>query len=93
MMDGGLFVLLWIVLTTVLLIIQRTEPAKKRGVMFVMGLFGIPLLWFINLRNAWGTAIVALIAAMIVSFLFWVLVGRYNPVGSSDSIRVLGMDD
>jgi hypothetical protein len=92
-MDGGLFVLVWLVLTVVFLIIQRTERVKKRGVMFVMLLFAVPLAWFINLRDAWGGAVVALIAAVVMNWLFWVLVGRYNPVGSSDNIRVLGMDD
>jgi hypothetical protein len=33
------------------------------------------------------------IFAVVVSFLFWLLVGRYNPVGTSDDIHVLGMDD
>jgi len=32
-------------------------------------------------------------AALIVNFLYWALFGRYNPVGSSDSIKVYGMDD
>jgi hypothetical protein len=31
--------------------------------------------------------------ALIFNLLFWVLLGRYNPPGSSDSIKVLGMDD
>ena len=34
----------------------------------------------------------AIIAALVVNFLFWALLGRYNPVGSSDSIRVYGLD-
>lgn len=92
-MDGGLFVLLWLVLTAVLLIIQRTERAKRRAVMFVMLLFAVPLAWFINLRGVWGGAVLAFLAAAFVNGLFWVVIGRYNPVGSSDNIRVLGMDD
>lgn len=39
------------------------------------------------------TAFWAVGAALIVNFLYWALLGRYNPVGSSDSIRVYGMDD
>ena len=32
-------------------------------------------------------------AALIINFLYWALFGRYNLVGSSDSIRVYGIDD
>ena len=35
----------------------------------------------------------SIIAALIFNLLFWVLIGRSNPPGSSDSIKVLGMDD
>ena len=32
-------------------------------------------------------------AGLIINFLYWALLGRYNPVGSSDAIKVYGMDD
>ncbi|MCC6891189.1 MAG: hypothetical protein IT321_00100 [Anaerolineae bacterium] len=51
------------------------------------------LLWLINIRGAWGEAVLGLIIAAVLNFLFYVLIGRYNPVGSSDDIHVLGMDD
>jgi hypothetical protein len=40
-----------------------------------------------NTRNA------ALLTAIAANVVFWVLVGRYNPPGSSDEIKVLGMND
>lgn len=40
-------------------------------------------------REAW----IALILALVLNFLFWALIGRYNPVHSSDEIQVIGMDD
>jgi hypothetical protein len=33
------------------------------------------------------------VVALVVNFLFWLLIGRYNPVGSSEDIQVLGLDD
>lgn len=39
-----------------------------------------------------GILVQALLLAIVVNFLFWALVGRYNPVGSSDSITVIGRD-
>lgn len=35
----------------------------------------------------------ALVSAVVINLLFWALVGRYNPPGSSDSIKVYGMDE
>jgi phosphotransferase system glucose/maltose/N-acetylglucosamine-specific IIC component len=92
-MDGGTVVLLSLVVGTILFILQRTEKQRKRGVQFVMGLLGLVVIWYVGMRQYWGEAVIALLIAMIVNFLFWVLIGRYNPVGSSDDIRVLGLDD
>jgi hypothetical protein len=46
--------------------------------------------WF---RDVHTEAWVALAAAVVLNLLFWLLIGRYNPVGSSDRIQVIGMDD
>ncbi|MBL8118629.1 MAG: hypothetical protein JNJ78_13945 [Anaerolineae bacterium] len=92
-MDLGLFLLLLFVLSTILFIIQRTEAKRRRVVIIVMGFFTLIVLWFVNLRQIWGEAILIFLLALFLNFLFWLLIGRYNPVGSSDSIRVLGMDD
>lgn len=35
----------------------------------------------------------ALIGALVINLLYWALLGRYNPPGSSDAIKVFGMDD
>jgi len=92
-MDLGLFLLLLFVLSTILFIIQRTEAKRRRVVIIVMGFFTLIVLWFVNLRQIWGEAILIFLLALFLNSLFWLLIGRYNPVGSSDSIRVLGMDD
>ena len=92
-MDLGLFLLLLFVLSTILFIIQRTEAKRRRVVIIVMGFFTLIVLWFVNLSQIWGEAILIFLLALFLNFLFWLLIGRYNPVGSSDSIRVLGMDD
>jgi biotin transporter BioY len=39
------------------------------------------------------TLTAALAAALLVNLSYWALFGRYNPVGSSDSIKVIGMYD
>ena len=46
--------------------------------------------WF---RDVHSEALFALVTAFLINFFFWALIGRYNPVGSSDRIQVIGMED
>ena len=92
-MQSGSALLLFIILAAIFFIIQRTEVKKRRGVAILMGLFGLVIVWYISTRQIWGEAFGALIAALFINLLFWLFIGRYNPVGSSDSIRVMGLDD
>lgn len=92
-MDGGLVILLVLSLGIVILVIQRTEAKRRRIVLIVMFLVLLVLGWLVNIRGAWGEAVVGLLIALFLNGLFYILIGRYNPVGSSDDIHVLGMDD
>ena len=92
-MDGGLVTLLVLSLGTVIFVIQRTEAKRRRIVLIVMFLVLLVLGWLVNMRGAWGEAALGLIIALILNGLFYILIGRYNPVGTSDDIHVLGMDD
>jgi hypothetical protein len=92
-MNGGTMLLLAFGFGTIVFVIQRTEAQRRRGVTIFMLLIVVGILWYVGMRQAWGEAVVGLIIALIVNLLFWMFIGRYNPVGSSDSIRVLGMDD
>jgi len=92
-MNTEYLVIYTIVLGVLIFFIQRTEAKRRLVVLIIMG---IPFLLLRNLavfrdveREAW----VGLAIALVLNFLFWVLIGRYNPVGSSDQIQVLGMDD
>jgi hypothetical protein len=91
-MDGTLFLMI-LVMTAVGLIIQRTEEKKRRGVLIVMGIFMLGVLYFVSLRDFWGGLVLSIVIAGVINLVYWMLVGRYNPVGTSDSIKVLGMDD
>lgn len=92
-MNWGLVVLLTAAISTIFIIIQRTEARRRRAVTWFMLLFFPVIVWFTSRRDGWGELIVALVIALLFNFLFWILIGRYNPVGSSDDIRVLGLDD
>jgi hypothetical protein len=89
----GILLLMILVMTAVVFIIQRTEGKKRRGVLIVMGIFMLGVFYFVSLRDFWGGLVLAVVIALVINIVYWMLVGRYNPVGSSDSIKVLGMDD
>lgn len=90
-MNGGYIVLIGVTFTILLIGVQRIEE-KRRGTIRRLVIFLALLLWAWrwHLRNE---HIIGLLIAVFFSFLFWLLIGRYNPVGSSDDIRVFGMDD
>lgn len=44
-------------------------------------------------RDIHTEAWLALGLAIVLNVIYWLIVGRYNPVASSDEIQVIGMDD
>lgn len=92
-MDSGAVVGLSLFLGLIMFFIQRTEVKKRRLVTRLMVIvIALTLVWA-ALRQLIGAFILALVIALVLNFIFWLLIGRYNPVGSSDDIQVLGMDD
>lgn len=92
-MDTGSLILLALSFTVIFIMVQRAEIKRKRVVRITAILLILFMIWYANATSLQSEALVGFIIAMVISFLFWLLIGRYNPVGSSDAIRVLGMDD
>ena len=92
-MDVGSLILLALSFTVLFILVQRAEASRKRIVRVVVFLLILFIAWYANTANLQREAIVGFIVGAVLSFLFWLLIGRYNPVGSSDDIHVLGMDD
>jgi hypothetical protein len=92
-MDMGITLLLTFLIGLMLFLIQRSERKRRRIVALGMLLGGELIRRYVWFRGVHTEAWVALIAALLLNALFWLLIGRYNPVGSSDRIQVLGMDD
>jgi hypothetical protein len=86
-------IILTILFTFLMLVIQRSESAKRRVVLLIMVPLFILIRNFVVYREVESEAWAALGIAFVLNFLFWLLIGRYNPVASSDDIRVLGLDD
>ncbi len=92
-MNVEYLLLLTILLSVLIFLFQRTETKKRLIVLAIMLIPIILIRNFVLYRNIEREAWVALGLALFLNFTFWVLIGRYNPVPSSDNIRVLGMDD
>ena len=92
-MDTGTFFTFTLLISLLLLMIQRSEAKRRLAVALLMIIPGILLRNLAIYRDVEREAWFALVAALVLNFLFWVLIGRYNPVPSSDEIRVLGLDD
>ena len=92
-MDIGSLILLSLSFAVIFILLQRSEAKRRRIVIFCMFLVILLIVWYAGMTNLQREALFGFIMGLIFSFLFWVLIGRYNPVGSSDNIHVLGMDD
>lgn len=92
-MNWGSFIILTGWFGMMFLLIQRTEARRRRTVTILMIFAGILTFIWAAGQNLSGVLVGAVITAFIFNFLFWLLIGRYNPVGSSEDIRVIRMDD
>lgn len=92
-MDAGMLLLMTLSFGVLLLLMQRSE-VKRRKVVIVLLLpvVGI-VVHYANARDYLREALIGFLLALVLNGLFWLLIGRYNPVGNSDSIKVLGLDD
>ncbi|MCY3780439.1 MAG: hypothetical protein OXG78_09040 [Chloroflexi bacterium] len=93
-MDWNYVALIAVTVTLLLLMIQRTEPKRRRLAIFVVVLCSLVIRHNAFLKgDLHDETLVAFLIALVLSLLFWLLIGRYNPVKSEDNVRVLGMDD
>jgi hypothetical protein len=92
-MNWWITFLLTVSFTVIFVLIQRSEQSRRcivwLSMLVVMGLIGY---WSITAQVV-GETVLGLIFGLLLTGLFWLLIGRYNPVGSSDNIKVLGLDD
>ncbi|GAB4570438.1 MAG: hypothetical protein Kow0077_04550 [Anaerolineae bacterium] len=90
-MNWEAFLGLLLVLAAMLMLIQRTEPKRRRAIFIVMLLGGELVRRFVAYRGWHTEGAWALIVALALNALFWVFVGRSNPPRSSeDEIEVIG---
>lgn len=90
--DMDAFLLLFALYAGGILVTQRAEKASRLMVLFTMAFIG-NLIWRVAIyyeyeaENVW-----AILAALSINGLFWLVIGQRFPPGSSDSIEVVGME-
>ena len=93
-MEWSIFFLLTGLFLFLLILFQRIDYRKRRIVLLTLIPVYILTYNYVNYRGVHREALLALAVAALVSFLFWLLIGRYNRVKSADeTIQVLGLDD
>lgn len=92
-MNIGILLLLTVFISVMLFIIQRSEAKRRLLVTLIMLVVAELIRRYVFYRDVHGEAWIALVIALVINFLFWALIGRYNPVHSSDEIQVIGLDD
>lgn len=93
-MNIGYIALISVTFAILFVVIQRTEKTKRR-ISWGLLVLGVILVRHVALvkNDLHLESLLGFIIGAILSFLFWMLIGQYNPVGSSDAIHVIGMDD
>lgn len=92
-MNWNYVLIFTLVIAFFLLLIQRTEPSRRRLVTVIMIMPTLIIGYWASASHHETEAVVGLILALLLNLLFWILIGRYNPVASSNQIRVLRLDD
>ena len=93
-MDWSQFFIVFIVFSILWIVSQRVADRHRRQFRIFIILFG--MFWAAwRIQQFTWEMILGFIASLFVSVLFWLLIGRYNPVGNADeeNIKVYGLDD
>jgi hypothetical protein len=93
-MDWGYFFTVFIVFSILWIIGQRIAKRHQGTFRVFIILFAAWWLWMRFHLFSWEMAS-AIGASLLLSFVFWLFIGRYNPVGNEDEekIKVYGLDD
>ncbi|MGB7337640.1 MAG: hypothetical protein WBC91_02025 [Phototrophicaceae bacterium] len=94
MNDWSQFFAVFITFSFLWILAQRISARHQRMFRIFIIIFAIG--WMsMRLNLFFWEMIFGVIASLVMSFLFWLLIGRYNPVGNEDetAIKVYGLDD
>lgn len=90
-MNSGYLLLVSVAFGLLLILAQRIEARHKR----MFRGFIVTMAIFLMIRYEYqGETLLGYGFALLISYLFWLFIGRYNPVkNSNDEIKVYGLND
>lgn len=91
-MNLATLTLLTLFFSLLFFILQRTQKSARRLILLLMVAPILFLRHYAITRGVESEAWIAFFIALTLNFIFWVLIGRYNPVGSKE-VRVMGLND
>jgi hypothetical protein len=89
---AGNFALLTVIYGLMLLLVQRVEKNRRLFTLFVVGVVGLVARRYALFRDLEAELSWAIFASLLLNYLFWLVIGRRHPPGSSMDIHVWGMD-
>jgi predicted permease len=92
--DWSIFLLLLGGFFFIFMLFQRTDP-QRRVIVIATMLIALELLRrYVIYRQAETEGLLAFGLALVLAFLFWLFIGRYNrPKSADETTTVLGLDD
>ncbi len=90
--DSGALMLLLGLYAGVLIVVQRAEKNRRLLVFFFMAFSGLLIWRTAEYRNVPDENDWAMLGAVALNLVFWLVIGRRFPPGTSDSIEVIGME-
>ncbi len=91
-MDSGYIVLISLSFGGLLILAQRMVERHKR--MFRGFIVSMAVLLMCRYDpNEQIASMIGYAFALLISYLFWVLIGRYNPAKPEEEIKVYGLND
>lgn len=93
-MDWNYTGLITIIVMFLFIMIQRSDPKRRRLFIAFVVLCLLVIRHYTTLKNdLYEETLIGFMLGVVLSGIFWLLIGRYNPVTTDDEIRVMGMDD
>ena len=93
-LDTNNLVLLTIIYSAILLMIQRTERKRKLiAILIALVPLGYATYQWGVLRDQLNVVLFSVGISLGLNVVIWLVYGRRHPPGSTDSIKVIGMED
>lgn len=92
-MNTSNLIVLTLIYTALLLMVQRTERKRRLIVALAIPVIGYMTYQWALLKDQRDVLLWSAGIALGLNVVFWLVWGRTHPAGTSDSIKVIGMEE